>query len=314
MSKLYIRFFLLLVLLVIIGELAAMKVMGLGDPPLSTTHQEIEYMFKPNQEVVRFGNRVQINNYGMRSEDFPPQKAENEFRLLIFGDSVLNGGNLTDQTDLATEFLKIKLEDFLDLNVVVGNVSAGSWGPGNWLGYARTYGFFDADAVVLLISSHDARDNPTFDPLNPQTHPERKPVSALWEGVTRYLPRYLPELGGHSEDETAPVEDSRELERGLSDLNLFLSKASEEVSCLFVVQFLEQSELLNEPMDGYYFIKELSKNQQIVTESVYEWFKKALKKGEDPFRDNIHINDYGQSVLSKAFYSILTDNNVEECL
>jgi hypothetical protein len=145
--------------------------LGLGNPPLSVTHPTIEYLFKPNQDVLRFGNRVRINAYGMRSDDFPTNKAQDEFRVLVFGDSVLNGGNLTDQKELATELLSVRLEQALERPVVVGNVSAGSWGPGNWLGYAREYGFFDADAVVLLISTHDYRDNPTFEPLNRYTHP-----------------------------------------------------------------------------------------------------------------------------------------------
>ena len=46
--------------------------------------------------------------------------------------------------------------------------------------------------VVLVASSHDVTDNPTFAPLDPNTHPTKKPLLALTEGLTRYLPRYLP--------------------------------------------------------------------------------------------------------------------------
>ena len=78
--------------------------------------------------------------------------------------------------------------------VTVGNASAGSWGPGNWLAYLREFGHLDADAIILVASSHDMYDEPGYEPLNPATHPTSAPPLALWEGVTRYLPRYLPVL------------------------------------------------------------------------------------------------------------------------
>ena len=42
---------LLLLLVVIAGELAARLLLGLGTPPLSMADPEIEYLFKPNQDV-----------------------------------------------------------------------------------------------------------------------------------------------------------------------------------------------------------------------------------------------------------------------
>ena len=180
-------------LLAVSGEWWARAVLGLGDPPLSITHPRIEYLYAPNQDVRRFGKRFFVNDYSMRSAPLAARKGADERRVLVFGDSVVNGGNLTDHQDLATTRLAHDLLPFAGGNkVVVGNVSAGSWGPGNWLAYSQTYGFFEADVVVLVASSHDVADNPTFAPLDPNTHPTRKPLLALTEGLTRYLPRYLP--------------------------------------------------------------------------------------------------------------------------
>ena len=178
------------------GELVARYALGLGNPPLSQPHPTIEYLFKPNQDVKRFNNRVLINAYGMRSHQFPKQKPAGEFRLMVFGDSVLNGGNLTDHENLGTKIAQKELEGLLGKPVQVGNISAGSWGPGNWLAYAKEFGFFGADLVVLVASSHDIADNPTFAPLDPNTHPQKAPVSALIEGAVRYLPHYLSSLSG----------------------------------------------------------------------------------------------------------------------
>jgi lysophospholipase L1-like esterase len=175
-------------------ELFARFGLGLGDPPLTVTHPTIEYLFKPNQDCQRFGNRILINQYGMRSEPFPPEKSSpDELRILVFGDSIINGGNLTDHEELATTLLQRRLAEELDRPVVVGNVSAVSWGPGNHLAWQEEYGWLDADAVLLVLSAQDAADVPTFAPLDRTFLPAEKPWLASWEGFTRYfLPRFFP--------------------------------------------------------------------------------------------------------------------------
>ena len=202
------------------AEVLSRYYLGLGTPPLSVAHPTIEYMFKPNQEVTRFGNRFVINRYGMRTDDFPAQKRPGELRIMVYGDSVVNGGNLTDHAGLATTMLRRELEARTGRDVVVGNISAGSWGPGNWLAYAREYGFFGADMIVLVISSHDSGDVPTFQPLDPATHPTESPVSAFWEGIERYVPRYIQGLAGVGTDKKVATEiRSPEVStRGLGDL------------------------------------------------------------------------------------------------
>jgi hypothetical protein len=114
------------------GELIARFVLGLGDPPLSVDHPTIEYLFAPSAEHRRFGNEFRTNRYHARSDEFPQTRVSNEVRVLVLGDSVPNGGNLTDQSELATELLKDKLAEALNLEVFVGNASAGSWSPRLW--------------------------------------------------------------------------------------------------------------------------------------------------------------------------------------
>jgi len=116
------------------GEAFSRWYLGLGDPPLTVRDPEIEYMFAPNQDVRRFGNRVAYNAWSMRSDPVAPRKPHpREFRMLVMGDSVINGGALTDQTRLATTLAQARLSSS-DHPAFVGNVSAGSWGPENGLG------------------------------------------------------------------------------------------------------------------------------------------------------------------------------------
>ncbi|MBW4662624.1 MAG: hypothetical protein KME01_00200 [Chroococcus sp. CMT-3BRIN-NPC107] len=236
-----------IVFFIVIGEIFAKYFLGLGTPPLTVVHSTIEYMYKPNQDVYRFNNHFIVNQYGMRSVAFEPKKADDELRIMGFGDSVINGGNLTDHSKLATSLLKDKLIKIAGKNAIVENISAGSWGPGNWLAYAQEYGFFDADIIVLVISSHDYADNPTFQPLNKNTHPTEKPISALFEGFERYLPRYLPLIPGSTNvaetDQFVLEENEKTIQKGLEDLTSFLKLAKSNSSNVLVFQHYEQAEI-----------------------------------------------------------------------
>ena len=284
------------------GEWFARSVLGLGDPPLSITHPRIEYLYAPNQDVRRFGKRFFVNDYSMRSAPLAARKGADERRVLVFGDSVVNGGNLTDHQDLATTRLAHDLRPFAGGNkVVVGNVSAGSWGPGNWLAYSQVYGFFDADVVVLVASSHDVTDNPTFAPLDPNTHPTKKPLLALTEGLTRYLPRYLPAFlrGGGSMSEGKQEPTGQDRDRGLADLRAFLLAARATGAAVVLVQWPERGEVAaGVPADGFADLTELASELGVRNVLAAPAVAAALARGRAPYRDKIHPNDEGQQLLA----------------
>jgi len=117
-----------------------------------------EYIARPNQDIVRLDNRISYNAQSMRSK---PLGQNDSCTIIGFGDSVINGGTLTDQDDLATTIL----EDSLGNNIRMLNVSAGSWGPDNCAGYLKQYGDFHAKLFVLVVSSHDAHDNMQFEKI-----------------------------------------------------------------------------------------------------------------------------------------------------
>lgn len=107
-------------------EVLARYWLGLGDPTLYVAHPTIEYLLKPGQVARPYGNMVEVNRFGMRSPDFAPDKAAGEYRVLVFGDSVVNGGNRIDQADLATSLLRRRLHADREGSVTLGNVAAGS--------------------------------------------------------------------------------------------------------------------------------------------------------------------------------------------
>jgi hypothetical protein len=308
-KKYLIRSFCLSILLVASAEIFARYYLGLGTPPLSMSHPSIEYMFKPNQDVYRYGHHVIINQYGMRSAPFENNKGANELRIMVFGDSVINGGSQTDQTEVATSILKEQITR-LHRNVVVGNISAGSWGPGNWLAYAKEYGFFDADIVVLVLSSHDYIDNPSFDPLNKYTHPTENPASALSEGIEKYWNDYASKMSGNNnfteayqfpEQKNTTEKDDKAAKQGLGDLTSFLKLAKSNSHILLVFQHYENSEIGNVRVKpGNRQIRETCEKLGIVTTSLEPYFRKSIEAGSNPYRDFIHPNQIGQKLIAEA--------------
>lgn len=263
-------------------------------------------MLKPNQDLYRFGNHFIVNQYGMRTEPFASQKGNGEFRIMVFGDSVLNGGSQTDQVALATTILKDRLSEANDKNVVVGNISASSWGPGNWLAYAKEYGFFGADIIALVISSHDYADNPTFQALDKNTYPTEKPISALLEGTTRYLPRYLTQLGADNKNTTeldrfAAEANEQDAQKGLSDLRRFLELAKSNTAKLLVLQHWEKSEIESGSANpGNQRIRIVCEQMGISPISLEPYFHRSIESGINPYRDNIHPNQVGQRLIAEA--------------
>ena len=90
-------------------EITAKYILGLGNPPLFIQHKSIEYEYVPNQNLKRFHRHIKINSMGMRSEEFSQNSSKK--RILVYGDSIVWGGTITDQKDLSTEVLGKLLEE-----------------------------------------------------------------------------------------------------------------------------------------------------------------------------------------------------------
>lgn len=164
---------------------------GFCQAPLYVSDAEFEYIYAPDQRVVRFGNVISTNSFSMRSREVAP---EDTTVILLLGDSVVNGGSLTDQDSLASTLLEKRLSGSLRRSVRVLNISAGSWGPDNAAAYLKKYGLFNADLICLVTSSHDAHDNMVHDDVvGIDTNlPAIQYTLALEELWKRYIyPRYF---------------------------------------------------------------------------------------------------------------------------
>ena len=278
------------------AEAFARLYLGFGDPPLTVRDPGIEYLFAPSRTYDRFGNRISYNAYSMRSDEFARERTSaDEVRILVMGDGVVNGGSLTDQDDLATTILQRRREEH-GVNAVVGNISAGSWGPGNLLAYTGRFGWFAADIAFIVLSSHDLADVPAFaEDLGPD-FPESPPALALQEVVVRYLPRYLPAF--HSTSTAAPgAAGEGDRSRGARYLRDLLAQAKAAVPHVILLLHPTQEELARggTPPDG----EEILNIARDLNVPALVLSHRTAGEGGAGYRDNIHINALGQRLYGE---------------
>lgn len=155
MLKFVYRFLIAIVILAGITEVVLRVKYGFCNSPLYVSDPDFEYIYAPNQDVKRFGQVLRTNSYSMRNEEILPTDS---VTILLIGDSVVNGGSLTDQDSIASTLLEKRFLKDYNQRVRVLNISAGSWGPDNIAAYLKKYGLFKAKLICLVTSSHDAHD------------------------------------------------------------------------------------------------------------------------------------------------------------
>lgn len=295
-----------MVLLLIGVELVARFGLGLGDPPLSVADPEIEYLYKPSSRFDRFGNTISFNRWSMRSPEFTETKAPGERRILVLGDSIVNGGVQTDDSQLATVLLASKLAAGHEGPVTVANISAGSWGPPNLLAYVERFGLFDADEVVIVLNSDDAWDVPgEVSPVGRSaSFPDRAPLLATQELVMRYL---LPRLGLGGEAASQAKVSDRDADtvvatEALAELLELMDEANVGVA---VVYWPRWPEVAGEYEAGYAPLKAAVEQGGVPMIEA----RRFLEGKEGVYRDVIHPNAQGQKILAEVIAEALERMN-----
>lgn len=274
------------------------KLTGLGHAPLYFESNDFEYMARPNQEGMRFGNKYSYNSYSQRSDE--PDSTRKI--ILGLGDSVLFGGVMIDQDSIATSlFSKETGKQML-------NISAGSWGPDNCAAYLRKYGLFGAKAMFLVVSSHDAYDNMTFEKVvgKSVSYPDKQYWCAWAELFDRYLiPRLFKKKDKSSPDQkvldgSGIRKDGKVFNPGFAALDSIAKKADIP---LIVYLHADKEELASGKYNdqGQQIIQWANKNNvTLIKELDYHFTEKD-------YRDGIHMSCGGQRKLADIMEKNLKD-------
>lgn len=287
---------------IIFAEIFLRSYYGFCNTVLFQKDKAYEYIPKPNQDVVRFKNHSKYNSYSMRSDAIDA----NSIKILGFGDSVINGGVLTDQDSLATTILSDALSKSNHQKIQFLNIAAGSWGPDNCFAYLKKHGDFGAKLLVLFVSSHDAYDTMDFQQVvgNHPSYPSKQYASAIVELLDRYAIPRLEKMMKHTPDKKEDdllINKKKAKSVFDSGFNNFLSYSKTHAIPLIIYLHADKKELKNGVYNeqGEEIIKFTTKNDiKLIKDLDYN-----LQTTD--FRDNIHLNANGQKKLAKTILKVI---------
>jgi len=296
----------LLIAVLAAGELAG-RMLGLHTPML---YQVTSYGYRvaPDQDFRRFGHRVFINHQGLRNEPIAPLPAAGTLRILCLGDSITNGGAITDQDDTYPYQFQ-RLLGAGGQKVEVLNASAPGWAIGNEAGWLKENGVLGAQAAVFTIGTLDL-----FQELaGPETvdghpsFPSHAPAFALEDLVTHYLvPRLL--LRSLADPGARPsaqsLEGARENIGQLLDMAELARRSGATPTVLFIEQpgRFELSDPYTASAKTQLF--EALKDRGIPFVDTRDSVERA--GGRALFRDGLHPNVDGNRVLAQLAARLLT--------
>ena len=298
----------------------ALRLLGFGNPALLQADANAGYIFAPNQLVYRFGNRLEYNQFSQRSEQIDSAKPEGTLRILMIGDSVLNGNNTTDQQETIPELFEARLLG-IKKQVEVLNASAGSWGIGNQLGYIRKFGTFESDAVILQIGTHDLLQPPSSsagvgnDPLMPN----RKPLLAIQEVFAKHVrPQLSSVFVSNSAAAGVPVLESQQ--RFMENMQRFeqiVALVRAKNIPLFVLYTCDRADLLplpNQPKFKSEFVDRLKALKIPVIDTHAAWSKLPNTRVESYFRDGVHPTAPAyESIADLVFQQLCIQKKLVAC-
>lgn len=263
---------------------------GFCDAPLSIESDRYEYAFAPSQNRHRFGNSIRYNSYSQRSDEPDSSKTI----VLGLGDSVINGGVQTDQSDLATTIAS-------DNGIQILNISAGSWGPDNCAAYLEEKGTFGARKILLVVSSHDAHDIMDFRPIvgYSTSFPDRQYRLAIVEIFDRYiLPRISRSIAAADPDRQVESNVGSGIVKGHGPFNPGFARIKAIADSLGIPMSIYLHPDRAELTEGRFN----SQGMEII-----EWagnngvqLTSGFDMGESlrTMRDGIHVNPEGQKILA----------------
>ncbi|MGA9381599.1 MAG: SGNH/GDSL hydrolase family protein [Phormidium sp.] len=298
------------VLAVFVGmEVILRAAFGLGNPVLVQADSFTGYRFQPNQKLLRLGKKIQYNQYSQRSEPITLKKPPTKLRILMIGDSVLNGGNPTDQSQTITELFEAKLSAS-GYPAEVLNASAGSWGIGNALGYLRKFGTFNADAVILQIGTHDLTQ-PTSTSAVVGHHPAfptHPPLLATQDAWNRYiLPQVAGKLGyiltngdfASSPVSLTPDQQFKQNMQHLKEIIMLIRGKKIPVFVLFTPNRHELLPKVNAPNYKSEFFRFLNSLQAPIIDTHSAWSRLSPTTVATYFRDDVHLTIQGNQAIAQ---------------
>jgi hypothetical protein len=286
------------------AELTA-RYVGFGEPPLAMLDDKIEYYLVPNRSYTRFGHDIQINRYGMRSDDVDMATVERRFNFSLFGDSVIYGNRLDQADTLPAQLQKHLAMKGTGQRVLVNGIAASSWGPENLLEFYKRFGPFPGNTAWIIQSTHDMVD--VIDLVNDDV-PYRitSPYGALhdlalstWRWATS---RVLP-----TKPDVVTYEDKRR--RADIALHALITAVKADYARVILVFHATKDEAIRGQADGLAHYRAVAQERGVNFISTIELYADAYKLTTPPQYDEIHLSKNGARMLSERLAADIDSGN-----
>ncbi|NQU73944.1 MAG: SGNH/GDSL hydrolase family protein [Candidatus Omnitrophica bacterium] len=296
--KKFIAASVVILILLVITEISLRIFFGLGTPPLMVTDANIGYLYKANQDLKRFGNRVVYNKYHQRSENLAKNPG---YRILMVGDSITNGGASTDHSDTVTEILEHKINQSRETTGEALNASAGSWGVENEYEYIKKFGTFEADIVILQIGTHDLKQpKAVASVVGTASYPSNNPPLAIWELFTRYVKARVFKKSSRI-GKITPADEGKQCLKNLNTIKQTIALTKKSDNAVIALLIPERAELHKE--------KNAAQKEDFITLMdehnipCINLLDKKFKLEKRYFRDPIHFNKKGNDFIADILYT-----------
>ena len=285
-------------------EFSLRLLLGLGNPPLYVADDTIGYLLAPNQRVRRFGNLIAINQYSMRSHTIEPSRPLNTLRVLLIGDSVVNGNWWTDQSETLSTRVQTKLSQHSE-TVEVLNASANSWGPRNELAYLQRFGTFEAQIVILVINTDDLFGiaPSSIQVGHDRRYPDKRPRLAILEAANRSKKQSpvpgLKDLQNESGDRVG---------KNLAAIQAINNHVAAGGGQLLLAMTPLKREVLDRPKD-YEVVARRRVDEVVAQETIpYLDFLQTFQTNpahDTLYRDHIHLSPAGNTLVAQALTNLI---------
>lgn len=290
----------------LIVEVSLRLLFGLGNCPLYIADPDIGYLLAPNQNLRRFGKRILINQYSMRTKKIEKHREPKTLRVFLIGDSIANGAWWTDQKETISALMTKTLETGVSQNVEVLNASANSWAPRNQLAYLQKFGTFEAQIIILLMNTDDFFGTaPTSLVVGKErNYPDEQPTSAIGEILERlfYRPQPIPGMSA------VVKEKGDRVGFNLQAIDEMRAIATQQGSQFMIALTPLKREVTTEPRD--YEKRARQRLQTWVKENDVKFLDflpifQQQSNSEALYRDHIHLSPLGNQLVSEQISQLI---------
>ena len=276
---------------------------GLGDPIIYKYSKIYGYEIKPNQKIKRRGNKIFINNMGMRSsQNWVENNLKNMNKILFFGDSVTYGGSIVSNKDLFSERI-CKLLNNNKSKYICGNYGVNGFSFFS-ISQLIKYKKIDSDSLIVITligndftrSFHNIGSQPFWGKKINNFYP------ALTEILFIFIDRYRNVIKYDFADEDNFFNNNKKY---YDDLFLNFTKSLENKK--YIIFYSPSKSEINGSNEYLYFKEKLSSY-----DNFFDLTKIRFNKKEEMYYDHIHLNKMGHKVyadyMSKKIKKIIDEN------